>query len=148
MPLPYRFRWLRIGKVGRNWAGPGDDVLRKRLQALNHDLPVIMYFDYHPLNVLTDGRSITCVLDWPNTLVGDRRADLARTFTMLRMPMPSPLLRLGQRILQIALRRGYEQVAGPQGDLRIFYAWAGAGMIYDLAPKDRERRRVVDALHS
>ena len=67
--------WVKLG-------GP-DDAMRKRLKPLSHGSPVNMHFDYHPLNVLTDGTRITCVLDWPNTLVGDRRADLARTFTML-----------------------------------------------------------------
>jgi aminoglycoside phosphotransferase (APT) family kinase protein len=51
--------------------------------------PSVLHLDYHPLNVLTDGREITCVLDWANVAIGDRRADLARTITLLRLaPLP------------------------------------------------------------
>lgn len=75
---------------------------------------------YHPRNVLTDGRRLTAVLDWTNARLGDPRADVARTFTILRLhprpPAPAaPLAALEALIMHALLagwQRGYRQVAG------------------------------------
>ena len=98
----------------------------------------LLHLDYHPLNVMTDGRRMTAVLDWANARVGDPRADVARSHSILAIE-PSwprgPYIAAFRQILARAYLRGYEQVAGPLGDLAPFYAWAGAVMLRDLAPR-------------
>ncbi len=122
------------------WAGPEKEALQARLHALSGSADALLHLDYHPLNVMTDGTRITGVLDWANALAGDPRADLARTYTIIRV-LPtspgSPRVRTYalKALLECAWRRGYEQVAGPPGDLSLFYVWAGAVMVRDLAPK-------------
>jgi aminoglycoside phosphotransferase (APT) family kinase protein len=84
--------------------------------------------------------AVSGVLDWANAHVGDPRADLARTATILRLaPLPpgTPPL-LAQALLRVVerhWRRGYRALAGPIGGMALFYAWAGAVMLADLAPK-------------
>jgi aminoglycoside phosphotransferase (APT) family kinase protein len=102
---------------------------------------VLLHLDYHPLNVMSDGRRITGVLDWANVAVGDPRVDVARTVALLRLaPLPpgSPpaALVLGaRRVLEAGWRNGYQAVAGRFGQMAPFYAWAGAMMERDLAAK-------------
>lgn len=126
-------RWI-------DWAGPAAARLRPALQATDLRDDRLLHLDYHPRNVVTAGQQMTCLIDWVNAAAGDPRADLARTYTMLRVLPPGPdepwlrgwLLRW---ILERAWRSGYEQVGGPIGELGPFYAWAGAVMVRDLAPK-------------
>ena len=123
-----------------DWAGPAEEPLRSRLQAVASAEEALLHLDYHPLNVMAEGARLTGVLDWANARAGDPRADLARTLTILRLtPTPPdvpPLLTLLlRRLLERAWRRGYRQVAGPQRGMGIFYAWAGGVMVRDLAPK-------------
>lgn len=137
-----RFPEVEAGEpdVWIRWVGPDEAALQSRLRTLALTTDALLHLDYHPLNVMADAGRVTAVLDWANAGAGDPRADLARTFTILRvMPTPpgappliTPLLR---RILVRAWRAGYEQIAGPVGDLGPFYAWAGAVMVRDLAPK-------------
>jgi aminoglycoside phosphotransferase (APT) family kinase protein len=105
--------------------------------------------DYHPLNVMADGARITGVLDWTNARAGDPRADLARTFGIVRVsPLApgTPVLPalVARRALELGWRRGYRQAAeggGTRGGISLeeeqalFYAWAGTVMARDLAPK-------------
>jgi aminoglycoside phosphotransferase (APT) family kinase protein len=102
----------------------------------------VLHLDYHPLNVLTDGQQVTAVLDWANSAVGDRRADLARSITLLRLaPTPpgtfSVLQQLMRSVLELAWRRGYreQQASNPFVDMDPFYVWAGEWMETDLQPK-------------
>jgi aminoglycoside phosphotransferase (APT) family kinase protein len=102
----------------------------------------LLHRDYHPLNVVADGNGITGVLDWANVGVGDRRVDLARTITLLRLaPLPPTfpqILGLALRgILELAWRRGYRQAypTDPFRDMDPFYVWAGDMMERDLQPK-------------
>ena len=121
------------------WAGPEEAALQARLRALALRPDALLHFDYHPLNVMADGRRISGVLDWANAAAGDPRADVVRTFTILRLVPFAPGTplreRFGRRLLELSWRRGYRQVAGPPGDLTLFAAWAGAVMVRDLAPK-------------
>jgi aminoglycoside phosphotransferase (APT) family kinase protein len=132
------------------WAGPQHERLQARLWELSQDAPVLLHLDYHPLNVLAQGAQITAVLDWANARPGDRRADVARTLTILRLsPMPigtppgwlgpqdsHPIVRVTRWVLAASWRRGYEAQAGPLGEMAVFYAWAGAVMLRDLGPRD------------
>lgn len=122
------------------WAGPNEEPLQQHLRALPTRASALLHLDYHPLNVMTDGKHITGVLDWANTRAGDPRADVARTFTLLRLaPLgpgrQPPHLTFFRWLLSMAWRRGYEQVAGPLVGMVPFYAWAGAVMLRDLAPR-------------
>jgi aminoglycoside phosphotransferase (APT) family kinase protein len=102
----------------------------------------LLHLDYHPLNVMVDGEQVTGVLDWANVAVGDRRADLARTVTLMRLPPLPPgtpaIVQLVMRpLLEAAWRSGYRelQMVDPFVDMAPFYAWAGTMMQRDLRPK-------------
>ena len=120
------------------WAGADEVALQTRLRAVAGASTQLLHLDYHPLNVLTDGRNMTAVLDWANAQVGDPRADVARSFSILAIE-PSwprlPHLTIFRLVLARAWRHGYEQAAGPLSDMALFYAWAGAVMLRDLAPR-------------
>lgn len=123
-----------------DWAGPADPHLHTALQQVGDPTVVLLHLDYHPLNVLTDGTQITAILDWTNTQAGDRRADVARTYTILMvepyMPGRQPLLlSLIRRLLAWSWQRGYQEVGGSLSDMAWFYVWAGSMMVQDLAPR-------------
>ncbi|MGH2460953.1 MAG: phosphotransferase family protein [Chloroflexota bacterium] len=126
-------RWI-------DWAGPNQGALRARLRSVARSQDRLLHLDFHPLNVLFDAGRVTGIIDWANARVGDPRADLARTYTILRvLPLPddaqsilTPRVRAG---LARAWRDGYRQAAGPVGDLELFLAWAGVVMLRDLAPR-------------
>lgn len=130
------------GIIAEPWidaAGPAADVLRASLEAVAPSRPALLHLDYHVLNVLTEGERITGVIDWSNARPGDPRADLARTFSILRLDLPafaaaSPLLPALPRFL-LGWYHGYADAAGaaPQPPMAPFYAWAGAAMARDLA---------------
>ncbi len=122
-----------------DWAGP-DEALRRCLRATAPRPPALLHLDYHPLNVMAGGGDITAVLDWANARVGDPRADLARTASILRFgpadpAVPLPIARATRRVLDAGWRHGYRQVAGRIAGMAPFYAWAGAVMVRDLAPR-------------
>ncbi len=124
------------------WAG-GDDALNKRLRAVVSATPRLLHLDYHPLNVLAEGSTITAVLDWANARVGDPRADVARTYTILRVEpynlgLPPWLIGTIRRMLAWSWQRGYTEVAGTLNNMSPFYAWAGTLMQREIA------RRVAD----
>jgi len=137
------------------WAGADEMALQARLRAVASGRAQLLHLDYHPLNVMTDGRQITAVLDWANARVGDPRADAARSYSILSIE-PSwprwPHVTLFRHVLAHAWRRGYEQAAGPLGDMSLFNAWAGAVMLRDIAPRaartglrlDRVRRWTIE----
>ncbi len=122
------------------WAGPNEPILQAALhQAASHPT-ALLHLDYHPLNVLTDGTQITAILDWANARAGDPRADVARTYTILMVEPYGP----GRQSLAVSIMRrlmargwghGYEEMAGPLRDMALYYAWAGAVMVRDLAPR-------------
>jgi aminoglycoside phosphotransferase (APT) family kinase protein len=124
-------RWLE-------WAGTLDAPLRERMRALARVPLVLCHFDYHPLNVMTDGAHVTGVLDWPNAMAGDPRADLARTLVLMRFP-PNVRLRayetLAIRIFLRAWWQAYQRAAGPVGDMTSFYVWAGSTTLLDQEAK-------------
>jgi aminoglycoside phosphotransferase (APT) family kinase protein len=122
------------------WAA-GDDVeLSNKLAQIARPSPALLHLDYHSLNVLTDGREITAVLDWANTQAGDPRADFARTYTILMVEpyvagKQSLMLSLVRRLLTRSWRRGYEEVNGRLPDMSWFFAWAGSVMAVDLGQR-------------
>jgi aminoglycoside phosphotransferase (APT) family kinase protein len=121
-----------------NWHGLNEPSLQERLRSIDHRVDALLHLDYHPLNVLTDGKRITGILDWRNAHAGDPRADAARTVSILRIDTigkPPVQERVVRKVFEMGWRRGYEQKAGPLGDLSLFYAWAGAAMERDLVSK-------------
>jgi aminoglycoside phosphotransferase (APT) family kinase protein len=126
------------------WLGEDEPALRAWLHQQTPVARALLHFDYHPLNVMTDGRHITGVLDWTNASAGDPRADYARTSVILRvgpamMPPTPGLRRAGEKLVLGLLargwRRGYRQVAGRPTGLAPYRAWAGAVIARDLAPR-------------
>jgi len=121
--------------------GAMDFLLQQRLLAkTGQQQTALLHLDYHPLNVLTDGKRITGVIDWSNACAGDTRADAARTIAILRADFGVQrrfyLLERGIRLLfEWGWRTGYQQSSGPLGDLRLFYAWAGTAMEKNLVSK-------------
>jgi aminoglycoside phosphotransferase (APT) family kinase protein len=121
------------------WVGPEQTALHELLRAIAGP-DRLLHLDYHPLNVLTDGRGVTGVIDWVNARVGDPRADLARTIAIIRLAPPPPGLHgpavaALRRLLELAWRRGYAAIAGQPRAMAPFHAWAGAVMLRDLGPK-------------
>lgn len=123
-----------------DWPDGLDGPLRARLAAEQDDRRALLHFDYHPLNVLTDGSSITGVLDWTNVQAGDPRADAARTLSIMRLVaditglLPMVARRL-KRDVERGWRLGYEEAGGALQDMAAFYAWAGNATVADLAHK-------------
>jgi aminoglycoside phosphotransferase (APT) family kinase protein len=131
---PHQYDWI-------TWAGPDQQPLQERLRTATLQPPTLLHLDYHPLNVMTDGRHITAILDWANAHVGDLRADFARTYTILRLDPtwpPTLPIRLLRLLLTRAWQHGYYSVHPHSSALNtqsLFYAWAGAAMLKDLSPR-------------
>lgn len=120
------------------WVGPEEMRIQEHLRALNPRMDALLHGDYHPLNVMTDGERITGVLDWPNAMAGDPRADLARTFVVLRFTpgvTPRPVERVAIALFLRFWWRGYQQLAGRVEGMAPFYAWAGAATVRDQEGK-------------
>jgi aminoglycoside phosphotransferase (APT) family kinase protein len=125
-----------------DWANP-DDALREcllRAVARGPGIFALLHLDFHPLNVLVADGRISAVLDWANARIGDPRADLARTASILHFgPLDPGVPWLLESAVRRALiggwRRGYRDVAGAVGGMAPFYAWAGAVTIRDLTPR-------------
>jgi aminoglycoside phosphotransferase (APT) family kinase protein len=121
------------------WAGD-EPELKARLYDLPARKTKLLHLDFHPLNVMADGTQISGVLDWANARAGDPRADFARTYTILRVEPyspngDSPLIAVVRRALERAWRRGYLGAGGTLDEMALFYAWAGAVMLRDLASR-------------
>lgn len=117
--------------------GPIDDHLRERLLTASGDTDRLLHLDYHPLNVMVYSGEIGCILDWNNASTGDPRADVARTWSILRL-MPLPPTRAGfaleqaRKLLSASWLRGYLHTAGQIEDMEIFKLWAATSMVTDL----------------
>jgi aminoglycoside phosphotransferase (APT) family kinase protein len=137
LPVPADLPTLAISSEK---AATSEPALAARLSELPQRSPALIHLDYHPLNVLIEGERVTAVLDWANARVGDPRADLARTFAIVRLaPLPTEIPvetgRAALRAFETGWRRGYEEAAGPIGELAPFCWWAGMVMERELAPR-------------
>jgi aminoglycoside phosphotransferase (APT) family kinase protein len=97
--------------------------------------PVICHGDLHPQNVLVEGRRVTGVLDWPNTVIADAAFDVASTRNILRFVPPTlvslpRLLRwlasVGQPLLAARYLRGYRSQQALDADRLAYYEVAAA----------------------
>lgn len=129
-----------------NWLSPqGKELdlfhqLREETQT-----QMLLHLDYHPLNVLTDGTSITAVIDWANACVDDPRFDTARTFAILDMEVKKAIQ--GSQLEEGHVKEfingwvhGYGKM--PE-DYPQYNRWAGLRMIRDLAGK-RSAEELID----
>lgn len=94
----------------------------------------LIHMDFHPLNLVTDGKTVTGILDWSRAAAGDPRADLARTeITLLTAPVPpgpaAALMNLARRLILRAWRSGYREEAGAVPEFEVWRAWAGATLL-------------------
>jgi aminoglycoside phosphotransferase (APT) family kinase protein len=120
----------------KTWKVGDNVVLQQALGELKTNSSALLHLDYHLENVMVEGNQVTGVIDWANVHVGDKRADIARTYTILRVEpwndRPSLWLGLMRWLLASAWRRGYAQVSGSQENMALFYVWAGEVMVRDL----------------
>lgn len=100
----------RLALVRRTADVLDHDQLRaglRRVEAMADDLRaaegVVCHGDFHPLNILLDGETVT-VIDWTDAGVGDRAGDVARTLVLFEVAS----LAARSRIEKVALR-----AAGP-----------------------------------
>ena len=140
-----RIEWI-------NWKGLKDNTLFTNLQQIANPELTLLHLDYHPSNILTDGRQITGVLDWTNSYLGDARADIARTYTILRVeplvPGRHPIIAyIARLLLSWGWRRGYKKAAGKLHKMAWFYVWAGTVMERDLAPRVNDSESLWQSYH-
>lgn len=114
-----------------NRMGSERPEVRELLMAQNPTTSTFVHMDFHPLNLLSDGRHITGIVDWANGSAGDRRADLAYSTVLMRLaPIPphplKPMLHLARQVVLRAGRRAYSAIAGWPDKMSPFYAWAAA----------------------
>jgi aminoglycoside phosphotransferase (APT) family kinase protein len=131
----------------RDWVdffGTVDPAMRVRLERTQTRSSLI-HLDYYPANLVFKAGAISGILDWTNAHFGDPRADLARTWTLLRLVFRSgrrhPVRRLADDLFARGWWRGYVRSAGPQDEMPLFLAWAVAGL---LRAKIREEAATGD----
>lgn len=105
----------------------------------------LCHFDFHPANVITDGKTMT-VIDWPAACRGDPLADVAATMIVLRGGKTAPgtplitrlVAPLGRKLLLGGYVRGYRS-ARPF-DRERFERWlvvlAGVRLSYGIAGEE------------
>ncbi len=141
IPPPSTVRRLGVGEIRTTIDdGPLAEALAREAR-----IDTFCHLDYHPLNVLACGGTLTAVLDWPGAAVTDRRADLAFTETaLLRIPLPpSPINALLNRVrrrLHHHWREGYRAEAGEFPLSPLFQAASVVSYISDLEAAVREGR--------
>ena len=92
----------------------------------------LVHMDYHPQNVMVEGVSVTGVIDWVNTDVGDRHLDAAMTAVILSSSaMENP-------------RWMRDNLAG--NGLRTSFAALYLPLYHAMAPMDFERFRYCQAV--
>lgn len=123
--------WIAWGTGG---SGPLDQMLR----ALPPLREGILHLDYHPLNALVENGELTGIIDWANAIVGDIRADFARTYSILSwlpLPLETEHARSVRHRFRLGWAAGYRAAAEPLPDLAPFIAWAAMLLQRDLGLK-------------
>lgn len=112
--------------------GPVDASMHERL-VQRQSRRTLVHLDYYPANLVFDGGTVSGILDWTNARMGDPRADLARTWTILRLVYRSgrlsPMRRLAEDLFLRGWWREYVRIAGPQVEMSLFLAWAVNGLL-------------------
>ncbi|MBO8157923.1 MAG: aminoglycoside phosphotransferase family protein [Bacillaceae bacterium] len=134
--MQYNLHQIPPAHIGtQNWLTPETEEERKLFHQVRvkSGPSVILHLDYHPLNVMIDGHNVTGIIDWTNCSIGDRRFDIARTLSILRLE-GSKLFEDNSVIqaFEEGYIQGYDQMDN-LGDLSLFLAWAGFRMMRDLS---------------
>jgi len=124
-----------------------EDV-RERALAVLREMPDgdrLCHFDFHPANVITDGRSLT-VIDWPGACRGDPLADVAATLIVLRGGKTTPgtplvtrlFAPIGRKLILGGYRRGYRAVRAIDRDVlgRWLIVLAAVRLTYAIAGEE------------
>jgi aminoglycoside phosphotransferase (APT) family kinase protein len=164
MDRPLVDRWFDMRR--EQIEGPADaraNALLARLWdragVVRDETPVVCHGDFHPLNVLSHRTGTGwehVVIDWTDTVVGDRHYDVARTVALFdvasiaaRNPAERVALKAAGPWLASTYRRAYETGAPIQPDrfaywsaLHLLRGWAQivglhAGL-YDAGPGDAD----------
>jgi aminoglycoside phosphotransferase (APT) family kinase protein len=98
--------------------------------------PVLCHGDFHPQNLLVDGKAVTAVLDWPNAVIGDPAADVAATRLILALtpidligvPPPLRLAVAGARRVLVHTYLAAWRRRGAPAPERLAYHEAAAAM--------------------
>jgi len=121
---------LLIRTHGLRGLVPGYAWLASHRPASSHP-PSIIHLDYHPLNLICDGDSLT-VLDWTEVDVGDPHADVATTRMLMDcVPLVRPTPRerttywIGRGMLRRRYLRAYRRrLPLHRATLAYYQAWA------------------------
>jgi aminoglycoside phosphotransferase (APT) family kinase protein len=135
-------RWLeqhrdRIGAIATPGAHRVLDRLVAHADVVRDEAPVLCHGDFHPLNVLSrhdESGWHHVVIDWTDTVVGDRHFDVARTlalFCVASIVAGSAVERVALRAagpwLARTYRRAYERSV-PLDNKRLAY-WTAAHLL-------------------
>ncbi len=92
----------------------------------------LVHMDYHPLNVMVNGVSVTGVIDWVNTDVGDRHLDAAMTAVILSSSALEKPRWMRDNLVGNGLRTSFAALYMP--------------LYHAMAPMDFERFRYCQAV--
>jgi aminoglycoside phosphotransferase (APT) family kinase protein len=136
-PVPDTLR-QHLNRDWIGWGTGGNEPLDRMLRELPALREAILHLDYHPLNALIDNGELTGIIDWANAIIGDTRADFARTYSILSwlpLPVENERAHLVRRRFRLGWAAGYREEAGPLPNLAPFIAWAAMLLQRDLGPK-------------
>jgi aminoglycoside phosphotransferase (APT) family kinase protein len=96
------------------------------------DADCLLHLDFHPINLMFEGRRCTGVLDWGDWDVGDRHADLGTTLMLIKsspVELPRPRHKIAAAIGKHWLASGYLQTYRKhfpidENKLTCYTAWA------------------------
>lgn len=102
-------------QFGLDGLRPGVDWLEAHRPPEAPDLRLV-HKDFHPINVMVEGNTVTGVLDWPNVDIADRHADLGFTLFLLEAEAAEPhglwqrlIVGLGRRLFTQLYLRAYRR---------------------------------------
>jgi aminoglycoside phosphotransferase (APT) family kinase protein len=139
-----------LGQTWISWKN-NDFALAQALQRQTHAAPALLHLDYHLGNVIVDNGKMTGIIDWANAQVGDPRADLARTLSILRVEpwhkQTSPVMTVFRWLFARAWQAGYTQIAGWPDEMALFYSWAGEVMVTELNERTKRPESWITHRH-
>lgn len=128
-----------LGEFREMIDGFGLDGIRPGLEWLETHRPPpparesIIHLDFHPVNVMVEGQRVSAVLDWGDSGVGDRHADIATTPMIVSFAPVERVSRreqfiaaVGRRLLVWSYRRAYQRhLPIDNAQLPYWAAWSG-----------------------
>lgn len=120
-----------VEEHGLSGLRPGVEWLMRQ-RPPDPDRSVQLHLDFHPLNLIFDGRRCTAVLDWCEADVGDRHADVATTmvlFKSVELTWDGAWQRIASWPGRFFLLQGYleayhRRLPLERARLRYYFAWA------------------------